>query len=176
MGVMFLLGGANIGLVIPPAYLVFALCRIASLGCAANNTPSSASSAVTGRVVDRYTNIYLVKIFALYDIKINYAKKVIEKSHETFQQEMWLYTYMEILLSVLNGFYDVEKSTIIIDGQIVAVVTQDSLRAVIGMVQQNSSLLHRTLRENVICLIPMPTKTRLFLLQKKLRRIILLLD
>ena len=36
-----------------------------------------------------------------------------------------------------------------IDGQDIAAVTQDSLRAQIGMVQQDSSLLHRSLRDNI---------------------------
>ena len=59
---------------------------------------------MTGRVVDSYTNIYLVKMFVHHDIEINYAKKVIEKARETFQQKMQLYTCMEISLGVQNGF------------------------------------------------------------------------
>ena len=47
-------------------------------------------------------------------------------------------------------FYDVEDGKILIDGQDVAHVTQDSLRRAIGMVQQDSSLLHRSVRDNIL--------------------------
>ena len=41
------------------------------------------------------------------------------------------------------------RRAILIDGQDIAKVTQDSLRAQIGMVQQDSSLLHRSVRDNI---------------------------
>ena len=47
-------------------------------------------------------------------------------------------------------FYDVEGGRILIDGQDIARVTQDSLRANIGMVTQDTSLLHRSVRENIL--------------------------
>ena len=53
------------------------------------------------------------------------------------------------LLKLLSRFYDVEAGKILIDGQDIAKVTQDSLRAQIGMVQQDSSLLHRSVRDNI---------------------------
>ena len=53
------------------------------------------------------------------------------------------------LLKLLLRFYDVEAGKILIDGQDIAKVTQDSLRAQIGMVQQDSSLLHRSVRDNI---------------------------
>jgi ATP-binding cassette subfamily B multidrug efflux pump len=46
-------------------------------------------------------------------------------------------------------FYDTEKGCIRIDGQDIASVTQESLRRQIGMVQQDSSLLHRSVRDNI---------------------------
>ena len=73
-------------------------------------------------------------------------------------------------------FYDVDKGAITIDGQIIAVVTQDSLRAVIGMMQQDSSLLLRSLRENIIYGNPNANEDQIISAAKKLRRMILLLD
>ncbi|HDR9203527.1 TPA: ABC transporter ATP-binding protein [Burkholderia vietnamiensis] len=54
------------------------------------------------------------------------------------------------LVNLLLRFYDVDGGTIRIDGQDIAHVTQDSLRAAIGMVTQDTSLLHRTMRENIL--------------------------
>ncbi|WDY55902.1 ABC transporter ATP-binding protein [Pseudomonas sp. PSKL.D1] len=53
------------------------------------------------------------------------------------------------LINLLLRFYDVDSGTIRIDGQDIAHVTQDSLRSAIGMVTQDTSLLHRTIRENI---------------------------
>ncbi len=53
------------------------------------------------------------------------------------------------LVSVLLRFYDLEAGRILIDGQDIAHVTQDSLRAAIGMVTQDTSLLHRSVMENI---------------------------
>ncbi|MEM9523407.1 MAG: ABC transporter ATP-binding protein [Pseudomonadota bacterium] len=54
------------------------------------------------------------------------------------------------LVKLLLRFYDVDKGRISIDGQDIAHVTQDSLRMQIGMVQQDSALLHRSVRENIL--------------------------
>ncbi len=54
------------------------------------------------------------------------------------------------LVNLLLRFYDVEGGRILIDGQDIAGVTQDSLRAAIGMVTQDTSLLHRSVRDNVL--------------------------
>ena len=53
------------------------------------------------------------------------------------------------LVNLLLRFYDVEKGTIEIDGTDIASVTQDSLRANIGVVTQDTALLHRSLRDNI---------------------------
>ncbi|MFT0519087.1 ABC transporter ATP-binding protein [Pseudomonas sp. UBA6315] len=53
------------------------------------------------------------------------------------------------LINLLLRFYDVDSGTISIDGQNVAKVTQDSLRSAIGMVTQDTSLLHRSIRDNI---------------------------
>ena len=53
------------------------------------------------------------------------------------------------LVNLLLRFYDIESGQILIDGQNIAEVTQDSLRAHIAMVTQDTSLLHRSIRDNI---------------------------
>ena len=53
------------------------------------------------------------------------------------------------LVNLLLRFHDVESGRILIDGQDISTVTQESLRASIGVVTQDSSLLHRSVRENI---------------------------
>jgi len=53
------------------------------------------------------------------------------------------------LVSLLLRFYDIEDGKISIDGQDIARVTQDSLRTQIGMVTQDTSLLHRSVMDNI---------------------------
>ena len=54
------------------------------------------------------------------------------------------------LVNLLMRFHDVEHGQIMIDNQHINDVTQDSLRAHIGMVTQDTSLLHRSIRENIL--------------------------
>ncbi len=54
------------------------------------------------------------------------------------------------LVNLLLRFYDREGGSIRIDGTDIATVTQDSLRASIGVVTQDTSLLHRSVRENIL--------------------------
>jgi ATP-binding cassette, subfamily B, multidrug efflux pump len=54
------------------------------------------------------------------------------------------------LVSLLLRFYNLDKGRILIDGQDIAEVTQESLRAAIGMVTQDTSLLHRSVLDNII--------------------------
>ncbi|MDZ4096318.1 MAG: ABC transporter ATP-binding protein [Paracoccaceae bacterium] len=248
----------------------------------ASKASSDARSAVTGRVVDAYSNIHSVKLFAHHDREIAYAREAIETARQKFMFEMRIVTRMDVMLTLLNGglivavtgwasvlwyqgqasvgtvaaatalvlrlnnmtywimwattslvqalgvvaegmetiaqpitlvdrpaakplelregaitidgvshhygrgsgglrdvslfirpgekigivgrsgagkstlvklmlrFYDAEAGRILIDGQDIAGVTQDSLRARIGMVQQDSSLLHRSVRDNIL--------------------------
>ncbi|MEO9779109.1 MAG: ABC transporter ATP-binding protein [Sedimentitalea sp.] len=248
----------------------------------ASQAASDARSTVTGRVVDSYTNIHSVKMFAHHDHELSYAKEAIEYTRRTFQVEMRIFTIMDMTLVALNGllivgvvgwaiylwaigqssvgvvaaataltlrlnamtgwimwaltsffrelgvvsegmqtiaqpidlvdakdaqplkldkgkieirdlshhygretggldnisltiqpgekigligrsgagkstlvklllrFYDVESGQILIDGQDIATVSQDSLRSHIGMVQQDSALLHRSVRDNIL--------------------------
>jgi ATP-binding cassette subfamily B multidrug efflux pump len=63
------------------------------------------------------------------------------------------------LSNLLLRFYDLEGGRILIDGQDIARVTQDSLRAQIGMVTQDTSLLHRSVRDNILYGRPDATET-----------------
>jgi ATP-binding cassette, subfamily B, multidrug efflux pump len=54
-------------------------------------------------------------------------------------------TFVNLLLRL----YDIESGRILIDGQNISTVTQDSLRANIGVVSQDTALFHRSLRDNI---------------------------
>jgi ATP-binding cassette subfamily B multidrug efflux pump len=53
------------------------------------------------------------------------------------------------LVNLLLRFHDVEGGRILVDGQDIAGVTQESLRAAISVVTQDTSLLHRSIRDNI---------------------------
>src|SRR6056297_1850887 len=297
VGALVLLGQADPRLAIPMiGWLVLygALVRwtVKRVG-PASQAASDARSEVTGRVVDSYTNIHSVKMFAHGARELTYAKDAIENTRRTFQTEMRLFTIMDIVLVTLNGllivavvgwafwlwmqgqasvgvvaaattltlrlnsmtgwimwaltsffrqlgivregmqtiaqpitlvddadaqpltldrgrieiqslthhygretggldnisliiepgekvgligrsgagkstlvklllrFYDPEGGRILIDGQDITTVTQDSLRLAIGMVQQDSSLLHRSVRDNILYGRPDATEAEL---------------
>ncbi|MCE8005488.1 ABC transporter ATP-binding protein [Aestuariivita sp.] len=69
----------------------------------ASQAASDARSTVTGRVVDSYTNIHSVKMFAHHDNELSYAKEAIEGTRRTFSAEMRIYTVMDMALVALNG-------------------------------------------------------------------------
>jgi len=286
IGALVLLGQADARLAIPligwlflyGALVVWTVKRVGP----ASQAASDARSEVTGRVVDSYTNIHSVKMFAHHKTELDYARDAIEKTRQTFQREMRIFTIMDVVLVTLNGllivavvgwafwlwmqgqasvgvvaaataltlrlnamtgwimwaltsffrqlgvvaegmqtiaqpitlvddpdaqplhlgkgkieiqslthhygrdsggldqisltiqpgekvgligrsgagkstlvklllrFYDPESGRILIDGQDITKVTQDSLRMAIGMVQQDSSLLHRSVRDNIL--------------------------
>ncbi|EGR2711944.1 ABC transporter ATP-binding protein [Vibrio parahaemolyticus] len=66
------------------------------------------------------------------------------------------------LVNLLLRFHDVEEGSIKIDGQNIADVTQDSLRSKIGMVTQDTSLLHRSIRDNILYGNPTASEEELF--------------
>ena len=265
----------------------------------ASKASSDARSLVTGRVVDAYTNIHSVKLFAHHDSELDYAKDAIENARKTFQKEMRIFTIMDLALVTLNGllivgvvgwaflrwmqgtasvgavaaataltlrlnamtgwimwalstffrelgvvaegmetiaqpidlvddkdakplqmatgqikvdqvshhygrdaggldqisltinpgekvglvgrsgagkstlvklllrFYDIEEGQILIDGQNINKVTQESLRQQIGMVQQDSSLLHRSVRDNILYGAPDATEEQMLAAARK---------
>ncbi len=286
IGSLFMLGQADLRLAVPMVvwfvlYAVLIRWTLNRAGPAAKAS-SDARSAVTGRVVDAYTNIHSVKLFAHHDQEVGYGREVLENARTAMQREMRIITAMDLMLTALNGaliisvtglaiwlwfqglasigtvaaattlvlrlnnmtywimwattalvqalgvvaegmetitqpigltdasragdlapgpglvsidhvshhygrgqgglddisltiapgekigvvgrsgagkstlvklmlrFYDPESGRILIDGQDIAQVTQDSLRRRIGMVSQDSSLLHRSVRENIL--------------------------
>ena len=54
------------------------------------------------------------------------------------------------LVNLLLRFYDLEGGRILIDGEDIASVSQESLRSHIGVVTQDTSLLHRSVRDNIL--------------------------
>lgn len=54
------------------------------------------------------------------------------------------------VVNLLLRFHDIASGRVLVDGQDIAHVTQDSLRAQIGMVTQDTSLLHRSVRDNIL--------------------------
>jgi ATP-binding cassette subfamily B multidrug efflux pump len=54
------------------------------------------------------------------------------------------------IVNLLLRLYDIQDGRVLIDGQDIAGVTQDSLRRQVGMVTQDTSLLHRSVRENIV--------------------------
>ncbi|WP_163030725.1 ABC transporter ATP-binding protein, partial [Pseudomonas viridiflava] len=73
------------------------------------------------------------------------------------------------LVNLLLRMYDVQGGRILIDGQDVAEVTQESLRAQIGMITQDTSLLHRSIRDNLLYGNPGATDEQLWEAIRKAR-------
>jgi ATP-binding cassette, subfamily B, multidrug efflux pump len=71
------------------------------------------------------------------------------------------------IVNLLLRFYDIQQGRILIDGQDIASVTQTSLRENIGMVTQDTSLLHRSVRENIVYGRPDATDEQMFAAAKR---------
>jgi ATP-binding cassette subfamily B multidrug efflux pump len=54
------------------------------------------------------------------------------------------------LVNLLLRFHDIQSGSIILDGQNISQIKQESLRAEIGMVTQDTALLHRSVRDNIL--------------------------
>jgi ATP-binding cassette, subfamily B, multidrug efflux pump len=84
-------------------YLLLMRWTVRRAGPAAERA-SEARSAVTGRVVDSYSNIHSVKLFANGNAELDYGREAIETARQTFMAEMRIVTKMDTTLSFLNGF------------------------------------------------------------------------
>ena len=71
------------------------------------------------------------------------------------------------LVNLLLRFHDVQKGRILIDDQDIAKVTQDSLRHAIGMVTQDTSLLLRAMRDNILYGRPDATEAQMLTAAKR---------
>ncbi len=107
VGAVVILGQADARLMLP--LLVWLVAYAALMRWAikrvqpASEAASDARSAVTGRVVDSYTNIHAVKMFDQHGRELAFAREAIEDARLTFQAEMRLYTKMDFGLVFLNG-------------------------------------------------------------------------
>jgi ATP-binding cassette, subfamily B, multidrug efflux pump len=107
VGAIVILGQADARLMLPliiwlvayAALMRWAIKRVQP----ASEAASDARSAVTGRVVDSYTNIHSVKMFDQHGRELDFAREAIEDARLTFQAEMRLYTKMDFGLVFLNG-------------------------------------------------------------------------
>ncbi len=66
------------------------------------------------------------------------------------------------IVNLLLRFYEAQKGTITIDGQNIMDVQQESLRSQIGLVTQDTSLLHRSVRDNIVYGRPSATEQEMF--------------
>jgi ATP-binding cassette subfamily B multidrug efflux pump len=71
------------------------------------------------------------------------------------------------VVNLLLRFYDVAEGRVLIDGQDIAHATQDSLRAQIGMVTQDTSLLHRSVSDNILYGRPDATEAQMIAAAKR---------
>jgi ATP-binding cassette subfamily B multidrug efflux pump len=71
------------------------------------------------------------------------------------------------IVNLLLRFYDIPKGRVLIDGQDIALVTQDSLRTHIGMVTQDTSLLHRSVADNILYGRPDATEAQMVAAAKR---------
>jgi ATP-binding cassette subfamily B multidrug efflux pump len=108
IGAFVVLGQADARLAIPLAlwalgYLALIRYFIPRVGQAAKAF-SEARSTITGRIVDSYTNIQTVKLFAHAEREDAYAREAIELGRVAFARQMRLITAMEASLTLVNGF------------------------------------------------------------------------
>ena len=107
IGSVALLSDADPRLVVPLLIwiaLYFALMRWTVRRATPTSIASSdARSALTGRVVDSYSNIHSVKMFAHHDREIDYATEAIRHARTTLLAEMRVITKMDVGLTLLNG-------------------------------------------------------------------------
>ncbi|SLN32708.1 Putative multidrug export ATP-binding/permease protein [Roseisalinus antarcticus] len=107
LGAAILLAGADVRLLVPlfawfalyAALMVWTVRRVGP----ASRASSAARSELNGRIVDGYTNIHSVKMFAHHDREIAYGKQAIEGVRQTYAREMRVYSIMGGVLTAQNG-------------------------------------------------------------------------
>ena len=106
-GGLLLLSSVDFRLMLPMAvwfllYLILIVWVIRNIS-PASKASSDARSSLNGQIVDTYTNIHSVKLFAHQNQELDNAKLAIEKTRQTFAREMRLYTIMDFGMNILNG-------------------------------------------------------------------------
>ena len=106
-GGLILLNSVDYRLMLPMAvWFLLYLCLIVWVVrniSLASKASSDARSNLNGQIVDTYTNIHSVKLFAYQNQELDSAKAAIEQTRQTFAKEMRLYTIMDFGLNILNG-------------------------------------------------------------------------
>ena len=143
-GALWLLSGTDVRLAAPLVvwlglYLWLVGWTIPRVG-RASKAFSDARSAITGRIVDSYTNIQSVKLFAHTRTEEAYAGEAIEHARRTFMDQMRVITLMDLGLTLLNGLLIVAVVEL-------ALLLWQSGHATIGTVAAASAL---TLRLNAM--------------------------
>ncbi|MCB1368727.1 MAG: ABC transporter ATP-binding protein [Rhodobacteraceae bacterium] len=108
VGALWLLAGIDWRLAVPLAvwmvlYLALLRWTIPRIGRASQEF-ADARSEINGRIVDSYSNIQSVKLFAHAGTEETYAREAIESARVTFANQMRLITLMELGLTLINGF------------------------------------------------------------------------
>lgn len=106
-GGLILLNSVDFRLMLPMAvwfllYLCLTVWVVRNIS-PASKASSDARSNLNGQIVDTYTNIHSVKLFAYQNQELDSAKAAIEQTRQTFAKEMRLYTIMDFGLNILNG-------------------------------------------------------------------------
>ncbi|MCT4555058.1 MAG: ABC transporter ATP-binding protein/permease [Pelagimonas sp.] len=137
IGALVLMSNFDLRLVIPLvlwilAYLLLMLWTIKRAG-PASKASSDARSAITGRVVDSYSNIHSVKMFAHHDREEAYAQEAIETARQTFMREMRIVTIMDLSLTFLNGVMIVAVAALAVGLWINGMMTEGMVAAALTM-------------------------------------------
>lgn len=108
VGALWLLADTDVWLAVPLViwfglYLALMTWAIPKVGQASKEF-SEARSKITGRIVDSYTNIQSVKLFAHTNAELDYAGEAIEDGRRTFANQMRIITWMDFGLTCINGF------------------------------------------------------------------------
>ena len=140
VGAMILLGDtdlrlAGLLLVWAGAYIWLIIWTIPRVG-KASQAFSDARSAITGRIVDSYSNIQSVKLFAHTQGELAYAKEAIEHGRQTFAAQMRIITRMDLGLTTLN-------SVLVVGVVGYAIVLWQAGSATVGTIAAASALVLR---------------------------------
>ena len=110
--------------------LVYFVPRIKERSTAA----AEARSSLVGRIVDSYTNILTVKLFAHADREDGYAREALDDQMTKYQASLRLQTAMELVLYTLNGFLMVSATALAVWLWSRQLVTIGDIAAVTGLV------------------------------------------
>jgi ATP-binding cassette subfamily B multidrug efflux pump len=97
---------------------------------------SEGRSMLTGRIVDSYTNILTVKLFAHADREDGYARDALDDQMTKFQASLRLQTSMELVLYTLNGFLIVSATALAIWLWGGGIITVGAIAVVTGLVMR----------------------------------------